>query len=193
MAVGFVAPALFGRQGPGALRCVSETLGLRFGQPPAARRRHRPVMTAAKSSNSGESIGDDSVDAMRARLEGLFGDVAEAQEVGTGEFDGNALRQVMRDRFTVEYDMHPVVRNDRVFIHILWRYYEQVSFPLEEEEWAEHCEAVADLLKKWGAVDWFCDYITSCKKRPVVGISLHVPIPDIARGHPLFPTSERFE
>lgn len=192
----FIAPLVLADRGPCCIREVPGSCSLCPAQRPTQKRRHRVHMTAARSNgsdDSGESVGDGSLDAMRARLEGLFGSVEETEVATTGDFNGVVLRKIMKDRFTVEYDMHPVVRNDRVFIHILWRYYEQVSFPLEEEEWAEHCEAVANLLKKWNAVDWFCDYVTTCKKRPVVGISLHVPIPGIVRGHPLFPTSERFE
>jgi hypothetical protein len=150
-------------------------------------RRRAPAM-AASSADDGESV-----DAMRARLEGLFGASEAADEHRSGNFDGKELRRVLRERFTVEYDVQPVVRNDRVYVHVLWRYFEQVSFYMEEPEWAEHTEAVADLLKKWGAVDYFCDYIATIKKRPVVGISLNVPIPGVVRGSPLFPSSDAFD
>jgi hypothetical protein len=130
--------------------------------------------------------------AMCARLEGLFGREEVAEERRSGVFDGKELRRVLKERFTVEYDVQPVVRNDRVYIHVLWRYFEQVSFYMDEAQWAEHTEAVADLLKKWGAVDHFCDYIAAIKKRPVVGISVNVPIPGVVRGSPLFPSSGAF-
>lgn len=47
----------------------------------------------------------------------------------------------------------------------MWRYFEQQSFYMEEDEFASHCEAVAQLLQQWDAVDYFCDYISSIKKR----------------------------
>lgn len=47
----------------------------------------------------------------------------------------------------------------------MWRYFEQQSFYMEEDEFACHCEAVAQLLTEWNAVDYFCDYIASIKKR----------------------------
>lgn len=137
-------------------------------------RRARPEMSAAGGSGDNETMSDknNEIEAMRARLAGLFSGDEAAEEVRSGFFDGAELRRVLRERFTVEYDVQPVVRNDRVYIHILWRYFEQVSFYMEEDEWAQHTEAVADLLKKWGAVDYFCDYISSVKKRPVVGICM---------------------
>jgi hypothetical protein len=49
------------------------------------------------------SAGDESMDVMRARLEGLFGasDGSDAARKPSS-FDGNSLRKVIRDRFTVE-------------------------------------------------------------------------------------------
>lgn len=50
-------------------------------------------------------------------------------------------------------------------VKIMWRYFEQQSFYMQEDEFASHCEAVALLLKEWNAVDYFCDYVASIKKR----------------------------
>jgi Domain of unknown function (DUF3067) len=104
---------------------------------------------------------------MRSRLEGLFGGRRDDSSRGNDgrPFDGAQLRRLIKDRFTVEYDVQPVVRHGRVYLHIMWRYYEQLSFYMDEEQWTEHMEAVADLLKKWGAVDYFRKYIQTVKKR----------------------------
>lgn len=55
---------------------------------------------------------------------------------------------------------------------IMWRYFEQQSFYMEEDEFASHCEAVAQLLNQWNAVDYFCDYIASIKKRRMCSANL---------------------
>lgn len=110
--------------------------------------------------------GADSTDAMRSRLEGLIGHSQGGSESHREkDFNGKALRRVMKERFTVEYDIQPTVRGKFVYLHIMWRYFEQLSFYMDEQQWDEHMEAVADLLKKWGAVDYFCDYINKVKKR----------------------------
>jgi Domain of unknown function (DUF3067) len=64
-----------------------------------------------------------------------------------------------------QYDVQPVVRHGRVFLQILWRYKEQQSFYLSDKEWDEHCEAVADLIRKWDAVDVVLDYLKYAKKK----------------------------
>lgn len=195
-AVGFVAPGgAFLCSAPEAVLGRAKCTVRGRGGTPA--RRVRTDMSAGGGEGEGDRgtapKGDREMEAMRARLAGLFGGSEAAEEVRSGTFDGAELRRVLRERFTVEYDVQPVVRNDRVYIHVLWRYFEQASFYMEEEQWAEHTEAVADLLKKWNAVDYFCDYISSIKKRPVVGISVNVPIPGIVKGSPLFPSSGAFD
>jgi Domain of unknown function (DUF3067) len=113
---------------------------------------------------------DDSADAMRSRLEGLFGGSDDVERGQDGRpFDGAQLRKLIKERFTVEYDVQPVVRHGRVYLHIMWRYYEQLSFYMDEEQWSQHMEAIADLLKKWEAVDYFQDYIRSVKKKRTYG------------------------
>ncbi|CAN8068571.1 unnamed protein product [Agarophyton chilense] len=120
------------------------------------------------------------VDQMRSRLEGLFGvDEEQPQSDVFETFDGEALRAVIRQRWGVEYDVQPQKRGGRVYVQIMWRYFEQQSFYMDEYDFACHCEAVAQLLRQWDAVDYFCDYIASTKKRPVVGITINIPIPGI--------------
>lgn len=117
---------------------------------------------------------------MRLRLEGLFGAAPEEVETSTDtEFDGRALRNTILERWGVQYDVQPQKRHGRVYVQIMWRYFEQQSFYMQEDEFASHCEAVALLLKEWNAVDYFCDYVSSVKKRPVVGITINIPIPNV--------------
>eukprot|EP00177_Eucheuma_denticulatum_P002152 GFKZ01003843.1.p1 GENE.GFKZ01003843.1~~GFKZ01003843.1.p1 ORF type:complete len:205 (-),score=29.87 GFKZ01003843.1:697-1311(-) len=117
---------------------------------------------------------------MRLRLEGLFGTATEEVETSMdAEFDGQALRNTILERWGVQYDVQPQKRHGRVYVQIMWRYFEQQSFYMQEDEFASHCEAVALLLNEWNAVDYFCDYVTSIKKRPVVGITINIPIPNV--------------
>lgn len=47
----------------------------------------------------------------------------------------------------------------------MWRYFEQQSFYMDEDEFSSHCEAMSILLKRWDAVDYFLDYISNIKKK----------------------------
>lgn len=59
------------------------------------------------------------VQKMRSRLEGLFG-VAEdtVKTESTDEFDGAALRNAVRERWGVQYDVQPQKRHGRVYVQV---------------------------------------------------------------------------
>lgn len=42
-----------------------------------------------------------------------------------------------------------------------------------------HMEAIAGMVKEWGAVDYVVGFIRGTKKKPVVGITVNIPIPGI--------------
>lgn len=103
---------------------------------------------------------------MRERLAGLFG--TESSTLGRTrgeEFDGEALREVILAKWGRTFDVQPAKRSNRVYLQVMWRFQEQQSFYLDEEGFASHLEAVAQLLNEWNAVDFVCDYIANVKKR----------------------------
>lgn len=104
---------------------------------------------------------------MRARLTGLFGTTATglSSRLEGDELDGEALREIVRNKWGVEFDLQPVKRHDKVYLQIMWRYYGQQSFYLEENDWKAHMQAVAQLLNDWKAVNFFVDYVANIKKR----------------------------
>lgn len=124
--------------------------------------------SSSESQNSDDMSSEErrQMEGVRARLEGLFGvDNNDLFYKRSDQFDGSALRKAILDRWGVQYDVQPQKRHGRVYIQIMWRYFGQQSFYMDEEEFASHCEAVAILLKRWNAVDYFLDYITTIKKR----------------------------
>ncbi|PXF46256.1 hypothetical protein BWQ96_03912 [Gracilariopsis chorda] len=156
-------------------RCARTTPDRTFRRPPARAAADQPF-----DAEDFKQLERSTVEQMRARLEGLFG-ASDDQSAITDldNFDGDTLRSVVRQRWGVEYDVQPQKRGERVYVQIMWRYFEQQSFYMDEPEFASHCEAVAQLLRQWGAVEYFCDYIASTKKRPVVGITINIPIPGV--------------
>lgn len=46
--------------------------------------------------------------------------------------------------------MRIMQRSGSTFMHIMWKYLEQQSFPLTEDEYQEQLDAVAELCSEWG-------------------------------------------
>lgn len=83
-----------------------------------ARRGARLTMCEKGGSeeNSNEQAG---IERMRLQLEGLFGRNEGGGRGKSGaEFDGAALRNAIRERWGVEYDVQPQKRHGRVYVQV---------------------------------------------------------------------------
>ena len=48
-------------------------------------------------------------------------------------------------RWDASYDMKLIVRNKRLYLHIMWAYLEQQSFPLDEAEYRLHIAEIVEV------------------------------------------------
>lgn len=78
-----------------------------------ARRGIPPVCTAGGNNND-----DAAMQRMRDRLEGLFGGQRKEEDNASQQFDGAMLRQVVKDRWGVQYDLQPQKRHGRVYVQV---------------------------------------------------------------------------
>lgn len=121
------------------------------------------------------------LEAMRSQLEGLFGTNTNREPLRSDKkFDGKALRSLIKEKWSCQYDIQPALRMGRVYLQVMWRYLEQQSFYLPEDEFDMHMEAIAQMIVEWNAVDIVTSFITQTKKKPVVGITLNIPIPHVS-------------
>lgn len=111
------------------------------GAGPRGPHRQRFPPPCATASSSDDESGPLSSRDEAARLNRLL---APVQPI-TGE----ELRQLVLDKWGVSYDVRLQKRGSRIYLHIMWRYLEQKSFPLSEEEYEAQLQAVADYLNLW--------------------------------------------
>lgn len=162
----------------GAVRPTRRSVCARPRAPAAPRGAAATRCTAAGESGRAEKSGSERAEEelrrlgaeremarMRSRLSGLFGRTEEVTRSDNSVFDGRALRDTIKRRWGVQFDIQPAKIHGRVYVQIMWRYFEQQSFYLAEDDFASHCEAVAQMLNDWAAVDYFVDYVSSIKKR----------------------------
>jgi hypothetical protein len=89
---------------------------------------------------------------------------------------GNDLRQLLIDKWGFSYDLQLRQIKDRIFVQVMWRYLEQTSFGLSEDDYIAHLNAVLSHLEAWGATTQFTDYIDKTKEKPRTGKAVSVPI-----------------
>lgn len=63
-----------------------------------------------------------------------------------------------------------------MFVQVMWKYLEQVSFPLSEAEYLANLDRVASYLDAWGGESQVQNYIRQTRDRPHVGRAVSIPI-----------------
>ena len=54
----------------------------------------------------------------------------------------------LQQRWQASYDLQLVVRRGRLYLHVMWAYLEQQSFPLDENAYREHIAEVIDVVNR---------------------------------------------
>lgn len=102
--------------------------------------------------------------------------VLEQGEAAT--FGGAQLLQAIQSRYQRSYDVSLVQRKYLgkyiIALNIMWKYKEQKSFGLTEEEYMERLDGVAGALRAWGKVKQVKDQIASSKQGPRVGKAISI-------------------
>lgn len=92
-----------------------------------ARKAYRGRVTLRARADASKPSPDETtredqekkVERMRSRLEGLFGVEDDTVKTsGKDGFDGVALRNAIRERWGVQYDVQPQKRHGRVYVQV---------------------------------------------------------------------------
>lgn len=88
------------------------------------------------------------------------------------------MLEAIQSRYGRSYDVSLVQRKylGKVIIafNIMWKYREQVSFGLTEEQYMERLDGVAAALRAWGKVKQVKEHIAASKTGPRVGKAISV-------------------
>ncbi|KAK3001134.1 hypothetical protein RJ639_020344 [Escallonia herrerae] len=100
--------------------------------------------------------------------------------VGTDDsaFSGIDLATLIRNKYGKSYDVQLIKKEfmgkNLLALNVMWKYVEQRSFPLSEEEYLLRLDDVANTLKCWGAVSHIRDSLTKLKERPRIGKAVSI-------------------
>ena len=89
---------------------------------------------------------------------------------------GAEIRQLFLRKWGYSYDVQLRRVKDKIFVQVMWKYLEQVSFPLSESEYIEHLDSVANYLNAWGGVGQFTHYLESTREKPRLGKAVSIPL-----------------
>jgi hypothetical protein len=89
---------------------------------------------------------------------------------------GAELRSLIVDKWTFSYDVQLRKVKGQLYFQVMWRYLEQASFPLTEEEFVEHLDRVAGYLVAWNVVEQVRSRILTTKEKPRQGKVVNVQL-----------------
>lgn len=89
---------------------------------------------------------------------------------------GQDLRQLLLDKWGRSFDIQLRRTQGKIFVLVMWKYLEQASFPLTEEEYMAHLEAIANYLQAWGSAAQVQAFIETTRERPRLGKAISIPL-----------------
>ncbi|KAM7270454.1 hypothetical protein ACFE04_029668 [Oxalis oulophora] len=93
-------------------------------------------------------------------------------------FNGTDLATLIRNKYGRSYDVQLIKKEfmgkSLLALNVMWKYMEQRSFPLTEEEYILRLDDVANTLKCWGAVSHIRNSIQISKGRPRIGKAISI-------------------
>ena len=89
---------------------------------------------------------------------------------------GQDLHELLLAKWGCSYDIQFRRTQGKIFVQVMWRYLEQVSFPMTEDEYLAHLDQVANYLEGWGSVSQVEAYLQQTKERPRLGKAVSIPL-----------------
>ena len=83
---------------------------------------------------------------------------------------------LLRSRWQATYDLQLVQRRGRLYLHVMWGYLEQQSFPLSPEAYEEHLEELVGSLNGLGVAAQVRHWLQTTTDKPRLGKALSLPL-----------------
>jgi len=89
---------------------------------------------------------------------------------------GDNLHQLLITKWGYSYDVQLRRTQGKLFVQVMWRYLEQVSFPMSDSEYSQHLDAVASHINEWGVSQQVQTFIEQTRERPRLGKAVNIPV-----------------
>lgn len=89
---------------------------------------------------------------------------------------GQDLHELLLTKWGHSYDVQIRRSQGKIFLQVMWRYLEQASFPLSEDDYFDHLDTIASYLNAWGSTAQVQEFIEQTRDRPRLGKAVSIPI-----------------
>ncbi|MGI0493867.1 DUF3067 family protein [Alkalinema pantanalense CENA528] len=89
---------------------------------------------------------------------------------------GQDFQQILINKWGFSYDIQLRQVKGKIFVQVMWKYLEQVSFGATEEDYIAHLNWVLSHLEAWGVVDQVLSYLEKTREKPRIGKAVSIPV-----------------
>ncbi|MGP1382617.1 MAG: DUF3067 family protein [Thainema sp.] len=89
---------------------------------------------------------------------------------------GQELHELLLTKWGRSFGMQLRRTQGKIFVQVMWKYLEQASFPMTEDEYLAHLDAIAAYLNAWGGADQIRTYIQETRESPRLGKAVSIPL-----------------
>lgn len=90
------------------------------------------------------------------------------------------FQELLISKWGYSFDVQIRKTPTKVFFQVMWRYLEQVSFPMDEDEYLAHLKDIVMYLEAMGCLTQVQTAIEETNERPRLGKAVNIPI-DLGR------------
>jgi hypothetical protein len=87
---------------------------------------------------------------------------------------GQELREIIIAKWGYSYDVQMKKTPTKLYLQVMWKYQEQVSFPLSEADYLAHLDTVGSYLVAMGTVEQIQKFIEKTTERPRLGKAVSI-------------------
>ncbi|KAL1197695.1 hypothetical protein V5N11_012351 [Cardamine amara subsp. amara] len=147
------------------------------------RRRFSRICSIVDDGMNQENSDDEEKESLEDKTKRQANDMNRAnleRMVGSDDsaFNGLDLATLIRQKYGKSYDVQFIKKEfmgrNLLAMNVMWKYREQRSFPLTEEEYILRLDDVANMLKCWGAVSHIRNSLAKSKERPRIGKAVSI-------------------
>ncbi|XP_052186136.1 uncharacterized protein LOC127797347 isoform X2 [Diospyros lotus] len=147
------------------------------------KRKYQPIVSNTMEDGADSFEGFDNDESSEDETETMNSEMLREnleRIVGKDDssFSGIDLANLIRNKYGRSYDVQLIKKEfmgrNLLALNVMWKYMEQRSFPLTEEEYLLRLDDVANSLKCWGAVSHIRNSLAKLKERPRIGKAVSI-------------------
>lgn len=89
---------------------------------------------------------------------------------------GSELHQLILQKWGRSYDVQLRRVQNRLYLQVMWKYLEQVSFPLSESQYHDRLQRMASHVTELQVVEQVQAFLAETSERPRVGKAVSIPL-----------------